>query len=277
MSRKRSKDDVISKSSSSSLASLKKTHKNVSILPKLFAWSHEKPRANSEYQDGKFNEAHNEIAPELRVIGGLGQFRCLAKTKVQRQRLINRPTQVQKVTHTRNKLLPNFPLTAELRPVVCPQEQQPNNITEHVERVKFVENLPPSSTSSSLLSHENNTKKNFNHQNPFNLDLSGLSEYQRQKSAADDVEKRKNFQSIRRTMETKLLKTEGKERIKQQERDEKFGFPKLFNVCNDSGSEQEKKELETGEKRLKLTFSSHKFNFPTSFHINLKSFLHFST
>lgn len=206
--------------------------KNKSIVPKLFKWNQEQPRVNSEYLDGDFREAFNKIAPELRIIGGLGRMECIKKE--QRHRSINRPTQVQRVSHTTTKLLPNFPLTSRLRPVVCPQEQHPTNAFEHAEIVKFVENLPqsPSSSTISIQNEEVNVNKTsfFNHQNPFNLDLSGFSEYQRQKSAAKDVERRKNYQIIRRTMETKKLKTEGKERIKQQERDEKFGLPKLFKI-----------------------------------------------
>lgn len=228
MSEERSKDFVSIDSLPSSSNNYIPPHKNASIQPKLFKWNHEKPRKTSEYMGGKFNEAHNEIAMELRVIGGLGQIRCVDEDKVQQhRRLINRPTQVQRIAHTKTKLLPNFPLTADLRQLTCPQEQQPKNMLEHVERVKFVENLPPSPAAS--LKHK--TQKSFNHENPFDLDLSGFSEYQRQKSLADDVNRRKNYQIIRRTMETKKLQTEGRERIMQQERDEKFGLPKLFKVC----------------------------------------------
>lgn len=203
--------------------------KNTSIVPKLFKWNREKPRVNGEYLDGDYTEAFNKIAPELRVIGGLGRMSCIKKE--QRHRSINRPTQVQRVSHTTSKLLPNFPRTAQLRPVVCPQEQQPTSAFEHAERIKFAENLPPSPSTSPTSEGVKTIKKSFfNHINPFNLDLAGLSEYQRQRSAAKDVETRKNYQTIRRTMETKKLKTEGKERIKQQERDEKFGLPTLFKV-----------------------------------------------
>lgn len=211
--------------------------KTKSVVPKLFKWNREQPRVNSEYLDGDFRESFNKIAPELRIIGGLGQHKCIEKQE-QRHRPINRPSFVQKASHTTQKLLPNFSLTAKLNPVACRQEKQPRNVFEHAERVKFADNLPPSPSSSSTLLTNNskgektNKKKIFNHQNPFNLDLSGLSEYQRQKNAAEDVERRKNYQIIRRTMETKKLKTEGKEKIKQQERDEKFQLPELFKVCD---------------------------------------------
>lgn len=225
-------------------------NKNTSIRPKLFKWNQEKPRKNSEYIGGKFNEAHNEIAPELRVIGGLGRFRCVDEDKVQqRRRLINRPTQVQRATHTKTKLLPNFPLTADLRHLTCPQEQQPRSVLEHVERVKFVENLPPPSSPAVSLKQE--AQKSFNHQNPFDLDLSGFSEYQRQKSLADEAEMRRNYQIIRRTMETKKLQTEGRERIIQQERDEKFGLPELFKVCDEG--EAARVDAEAGKKKLIFT------------------------
>lgn len=215
-----------------------------SIRPKLFRWNRELPRQNSEYLNGKFDEAFNKVSPELKTIGGLGRIRCVER----RQRILNRPTQVQKLSHTKTKMLPNFPLTAQLRPVVCTQEQQPKSVFEHAERVKFAENLIPStatSTSSSSSLSEDKMEKRFNnHDNPFNLDIKGLSEYQRQKSVKEDVERRKKYQIIRRAMETKLLKTEGRERIKQQERDEKFGLPKLFKVEDD---EKEEEEMRAGK------------------------------
>lgn len=234
--------------------------KNKSIVTKLFKWNQEQPRVNSEYVDGDFREEFNKIAPELRVIGGLGRMNCINK-KEQRHGSINRLTQVQRVSHTTTKLLPNFPLTSRLRPVVCPQEQLPSNVYEHAERVKFVDNLPQSASSSSTISLQNDEEANkkilLNHQNPFNLDLSGLSEYQRQKSAAEDVERRKNYQIIRRTMETKKLKTEGKERIKQQERDKKLGLPKLFKIDDYNA--------ESGTVLLLISIFKKIFNLPRNF------------
>lgn len=216
-----------------------------SIIPKLF----KQARKNSEYLNSNFKEAFNEIAPELRVIGGLGRMKCIKKE--QRHRIINRPTQVQKFSHTTTKLLPKFPLTSKLRPVACPQEKQPKNVFEHAERIKFAENLPPtpsSRSSNSIVNEEGDANKiiSFNHRNPFNLDLCGLSQYQKYKSTAEDVEKRRNYHIIRRTMETKKLKTEGKERIQQQERNEKFGLPKLFKVGGRNG--------ESGKVGIKIIF-----------------------
>ena len=193
-----------------------------SVLSKLFSWNREKPRPGGEYLDKKFGEPFNVVAPELRVIGGLGPIKCVGKPK---QPLINRPTQVQKLCHTKTKLLPNFALTEQLRPVKC-RKKKKVEIVETAERVKFAENLP----TPTLTPVPSETKETFNHKNPFNLDLNALSAYQKQKHNAEKMERRRNYQIIRRTMETKALKTEGAERIKQEARDERFKLPEFFQV-----------------------------------------------
>lgn len=197
-----------------------------SVSSKLFSWNKEKPRQTSEYVEKNYKDPFNEVAPELRVIGGLGQIKCVAKQE--QQPLVNRPTQVQKLWHTKTRLLPNFPLTEQLRPTACPRKQK-LSVTQAAERVKFAENLPSPPSSSSLMG-QSKTKDSFNHQNPFNLDLNALSKYQKQKYYAEEIERRRNYQIIRRTMETKELKSEGVERIKQAARDEKFQLPTLFKV-----------------------------------------------
>lgn len=204
--------------------------RNKLAASKLFGWSREKPRPGSEYVDKKFDKPFNEVAPELRVIGGFRQEKCVVKHK--RQPLVNRPTQVQKLCHTTTKLLPNFPLTEQLEPVACRQKTK-LSVLEAAEKVKFVENLP-STVSLDVLSE---TKDSFNHENPFNLDLNALSEYQKQKNYSEEAERRRNYQIIRRTMETKALKTEGIERLKQEARDEKFKLPKFFKVVKERAAE----------------------------------------
>jgi hypothetical protein len=194
-----------------------------SVLSKLFSWNREKPRPTGEYVEKKYDEPFNIVAPELRMIGGLGPIRCVGKQK--QHPLINRPTQVQKVCHTKTKLLPNFTLTEQLRPVAC-REKSKLDVLGAAERVKFAENLP----TPSLTPVPSETKEIYNHRNPFNLDLNALSAYQKQKHNAEEMEKRRNYQIIRRTMETKALKTEGVERIKQEARNEKFKLPAFFKV-----------------------------------------------
>lgn len=218
---------VSDKSLNSSLSAFESTStRKKSYIPKIFSWSKEKPRKTSEYVEKKFDEPFNKVAPELRVIGGLGQIKCVAKHK--QQPLINRPTQVQKICHTTTKLLPNFPQTEQLMPAACPKKKH-LTFLEAVETVKLAENLPsPSFTQSA--SEQTGTLDNFNYENPFNLDLSALSEYQKQKQNVEETERRRNYQMIRRTMETKALKTEGVERLKQEERNEKFKLPEFFNV-----------------------------------------------
>lgn len=209
-------------------------------VSKLFKPNKEQQQwINSEYLDGNYKKIFNEIAPELRVIGGLGQTRCIKKKKLHQH--VNRPTQVQRVSHTTTKFLPNFHLTSELKNVACLPETKPTNVFEYAERVKFAGNLLSSPPSSQPILNE--TKNYcFNSENPFDLDLTGLSEYQRQICTSEDFERRKNYHIIRRKMETKKLKTEGKERIEQQERDKKFGLPSLFDVIDTS--------TESGSKKL---------------------------
>jgi hypothetical protein len=112
------------------------------------------------------------------------------------------------------------------------------SVFEITERVGVRGNLPP------LSNEPNKTKREFNLQNPFKLDLDALSLYQKQKHVLEEVEKRRNCEMIRRIMETKELRTLGAERIKQKARDEKFGMFKHFKVL------EEKERIDTGVGRL---------------------------
>lgn len=219
----------------SSAAGTREISPKTSVLSKLFSWNREKPRRTSEYVGKDYSKPFNTVAPELRMIGGLGPMKCVKQH--QTRPLVNRPTQVQKVSHTTKKVLPNFPLTETLQPVTCARKTKPE-VFEAAERVKFAENLITSSASSPEKQTQE-TKSSFDHRNPFNLDLSALSEYQKQKHNAEEGERRRNYQIIRRTMETKALKTDGVVRIKQNERDEKFKLPAFFNISGDSEYDKE--------------------------------------
>lgn len=233
-------DETCEKSSSSQFELSKSSSKKMSMLSKLFSWNREKPRQTSEYVDKKFDKPFNKVAPELRVIGGLGPIKCVAKQEW--KPLINRPTQVQKLSHTTTKLLPNFALTEQLRPVAC-REKTKLSLLEATERTKLAENLPCEQSTSS---EQTETKASFNHQNPFNLDLNALSEYQKQKHNAEEQERRRNYQIIRRTMETKALRTEGADRIVQAARNEKFKLPPFFKVSTTDGA------VEAGDKMSEI-------------------------
>jgi hypothetical protein len=87
-------------------------------------------------------------------------------------------------------------------------------------------------------------KQAFDPLNPFKLDLEALSKYQKQKHVLEEKEKRRNLEMIRRTMETKELRTIGAERIKQETRDEKFGMFKHFKVLD------EKERVDSGGYQL---------------------------
>ena len=201
-----------------------------SLSSKLFGHNCEKPRPTSEYVDKKYEKPFNKVAPELRMIGGLGDIKCVAR-HAQRP-LVNRPTQVQQLCHTKTKLSPNFALTEQFLPLECARKKKPG-LFEATERVKFAENLP---TPSTPLVETKTTKDLFDHQNPFTLDLNALTEYQKQKHNAEEMERRRNYQIIRRTMETKALKTEGAERIKDEARKEKFKLPAFFNISEAYGN-----------------------------------------
>lgn len=215
----------------SSAAGTREISPKTSARSKLFSWNREKPRPTSEYVGKDYGKPFNVVAPELRMIGGLGPMKCVQQR--QTRPLVNRPTQVQKVSHTTSRLLPNFPLTETLQSVTCVRKTKPE-VLEVTERVKFAENL---ATSSAAPPEERTqeTKSSFDHQNPFNLDFNALSEYQKQKHNAEEGERRRNYQIIRRTMETKALKTDGAGRIKQNQRHEKFKLPAFFNISADSG------------------------------------------
>lgn len=229
----RSSTEVSSSEPQSSSASKCSSDKML-VASKLFSWNREKPRRNSEYVEKKYLKPFNKVAPELQMIGGLGEMKCVRRNE--RKPLVNRPTQVQKLCHTTTKLLPNFHLTEQLRPIAC-KKKKILSILEAAEQVKFAENLPMPSNSHP--NKQEKTKEIFNHQNPFNLDLKASSDDEKQKHNAEEVERRRNYEIIRRTMETKALKTEGAERIKQRARDEKFKLPIFFNVCDSIVNEVE--------------------------------------
>ncbi|KAL7024344.1 hypothetical protein ACKWTF_013001 [Chironomus riparius] len=224
--------ELIKSSTSPQPSSLKCKYSNSSKSEpqEHFNWNREQIRHNSEYVDGKFSKPFNNIAPELRVIGGLGPIKCLNKKKGH-PKVVNRPTQVQKISHTTTKLLLNFNFTEQLKTIVCERTKH-MSVDEHVEKVKITENLPITDEAS-IKRHGIDTIKSFKHENPFNLDFNALSEYQKQRSNAEDAQRRRNSQIVRRTMETKKLKTEGAERIKQDERNEKFGLPAFFRISHD--------------------------------------------
>lgn len=231
------KSAIMAKETSALVCSIKSSSPKKSMQPKVLTWNRAEPRPTAEYVDRKFAEPFNIVAPELRVIGGLGPIKCVGKQK-QNPPLINRPTQVQKLCHTTTKLLPNFTLTEQLRPVRC-RKKKKAKVAETVKRVKFAENLP----TPTLSPVPSETKRTFNHQNPFNLDLNALSAYQKQKHNVEEMERRKNYQIIRRTMETKALKEEGPERFKQETREEKFKH-EFFKVVETNEDEKSSEFLD---------------------------------
>jgi hypothetical protein len=200
-------------------------------IKKLFNWNPELPRLICEYVDGDFSKPFNNVAPELRAIGGLGRARCVKKNR--RRVLVNRPTRVQQVSHTTTKLTANFNITEHSKPVVC-EEEKKLSMREHIERVKFAENLLDDEKNSSGAV----ARTKFNHDNPFNLDLAALNEFQLQRSDAEDVRRQRQFQVLRREMETKRLLTVGAEEILQEERDAKFKLPAFFDVSKSVGGEE---------------------------------------
>lgn len=192
-----------------------------SKISQAFSWNREKPCIISEYADKKYDIPFNKVAPTLT------SSKCIKKNE--RQPFVNRPTKVQILTHTTTKLLSDFSLTEDMRPILC-RKKKKSNYLEVTERIKFAENLSSASSEASC----NKTMSQLNHQNPFNLDLKALSKHQQQRSDADEMRRRKNYQTLRRTMETKSLKTDGVERITNQIRNEKFKMPDFFKFSETS-------------------------------------------
>ncbi|CRK92367.1 CLUMA_CG005955, isoform A [Clunio marinus] len=224
-----------------------------SVSSKVFAWNREKPRLDSEYVDKKFSKPFNTIAPELRVIGGLGKLKCVKKGKS--NLFINRMTQVQKLSHTKTKLLHNFNLTEELRPIACHKKSK-MKISDAIENVKYAENLLVSSP----MTDEDNTRNVYNHQNPFNLDMDALSEFHNQSHQTKEIERRRNFQIIRRTMETKALTTVGAEKLMQESRNERFQLPQFFKVVDEKPESVESESSKTIPNTCRVVLTTDKPN-----------------
>lgn len=209
-----------------------------SVTSKVFHWNPEELRHNSEYAHKNFEEPHNNFAQHLNVIGGLGPMKCIKKMK-RPGKVVNRLTQVERISHTTKKVLPNFSLTEQLKPIVCPKPKH-YSMHENIERTRLAENLPIETSDAC----GSDIMKSFKHKNPFNLDLKMLSEYQKQRCFAQNIQRRRQYQILKRTMETLKLRTEGEERIKQEERDIKFGLPAFCKVIHSSDEEKESGDVD---------------------------------
>lgn len=126
----------------------------------------------------------------------------------------------------------NLCLTEPFGSAVC-QHEKHKCAREDLMRGKFATNL----------NDEQTQMNSLNHQNPFNLNFDPLSERQKQKHSMEEAQRRRNYQIIRRTMETKELKTRGIERIKQENRDEKFKLPPFLKISSFSSCSGEKKKF----------------------------------
>lgn len=162
-------------------------------------WNGENPRAWNEYQNKRFDLAHNPVGQELKYIGGLGLKKCVNKTT--KPPFVNRPTQVQTICHTKTKLLPEFRFTEQLQPVACPKKVN-RSVRQHAERVKFADNLP--CRTSALSATETDAKLIAT--NPFNLDLQTMTEHQERIRDAEDFHRRRDYIMCRRKMDTKHIK-----------------------------------------------------------------------
>lgn len=60
------------------------------------------------------------------------------------------------------------------------------------------------------------------------MDLDGDTKYKRELKNAKTIQERREYQIIRKTMDTKALKSVGIERLKQENRQEKFKIPEFF-------------------------------------------------
>ena len=82
-------------------------------------------------------------------------------------------------------------------------------------------------TSASSIVHKN---VSINQCNPFNMDLDAVSKYQKETKIAKTILERREYQIIKRTMDTKALKSVGIEKLKHENRQEKYKLPELFKI-----------------------------------------------
>lgn len=168
---------------------------------------------------GRSREVNDDdIPPELKIIDDMGNFKCVEKSQKK-----NYHSQLQKYFHTKTRLLPEFPLTQQLNVIACPVERI-ESINSLVEKVVCKGNI--SSHENAPGQKTNETKAQFNHLNPFNLDLNALSEYQQKKYEREKLENFEHYQTIASERKTKALEIE----VMQEMRNEKFQLPKFFRV-----------------------------------------------
>lgn len=161
----------------------------------------------------------DDMPHELKIIDDMGNFKCVKKSTTMKRR----PSQLQRYFHTKTRLLPEFSFTQERRALVCPTEKTPS-INSIVAQVACSGNT--SSRESAQGQRTDETKAKFNRQNPFNLDLNALSEYQRRKHEREKLENLEHYQTIASKMKTKALE----KKMLQAMRNEKFQLPKLFRL-----------------------------------------------
>ena len=70
----------------------------------------------------------------------------------------------------------------------------------------------------------------INQCNPFNMDLDAVSKHKREIKNAKTIQERRKYQIMKKTMDTKALKSVDIQRIKNENRQEKFKLPQFFTL-----------------------------------------------
>lgn len=174
----------------------------------------------------------DDMPHELKIIDDMGNFKCVKKSTTG---VKLRQSELQRYFHTKTRLLPEFPLTEELKAITCPTEVMPS-VVEAVAKVAHCseDDMSPREIASRQKTAE--TKAQLDHLNPFNLDLNALSDYQWMKHEREELENFRRYHSIASEMKIKALKDE----LIQTMRNEKFQLPQFFRLP------------ENGEKDLKV-------------------------
>lgn len=181
------------------------------------------------------NDVSNDdnIPLELKIIDDMGNFKCVEKpSELKKKNYHKHPSQLQQYFHTKTRVLPEFPLTQQLKVIACPAERK-ESINSLVSKVVCGGNISSHENASGQKINE--TKAQFNHLNPFNLDLDTLSGYQQKKYEREKLENLERYQTIALEKKTKALEIE----MMQEMRNEKFKLPNFFRIGRQTNSNVE--------------------------------------
>lgn len=181
-----------------------------------------------EYRDKRFEVLFNSFADELKVL--VGQMRC-----------------------KRDQVAPFVKKFQLMITKVDPESQI--SMKEAVEKVRLAENLPSETDST-----DSEDSCDIDYANPFNLDLRALSEYKQKVEKSKEINRKRDYRIFKRKMETKLIKTEKPNELKQQMFAEKFKLPDFFHVEKVLGRKSSE-EVKSGNVSITKPFPDNRESF----------------